>query len=97
MRDSPGGDERLLQFVKVRRPLSDNSCGRNGTRNSERSSLSKAENPCTASTIEPDRFDVILHRLQQNFYDQPVAAEHIAAAVMIELKTLDESSSALSY
>jgi hypothetical protein len=62
---------------------------------SERSSLPNAEDPRTTSTIEPARLELMLHRLQQNFYDQPPALERIAGAVLRDLQTLDESSPAV--
>ena len=55
------------------------------------------EDPRTAVTIEPNRLDEILHRLQQNFYDEPSASTRIAAAVWSDLKTLDESGSAVPH
>ena len=55
------------------------------------------QDPCTAATIEPNRLDEILQRLQQNFYDEPSASIRIAAAVWSDLKTLDESASALPH
>jgi hypothetical protein len=51
----------------------------------------------SAVTIEPSRLDEILHRLQQNFYDQPTASAQIAAAVLPDLKTLDEGASVLPH
>lgn len=57
----------------------------------------KPEDPCTATTIEPSRLEAILYRLQQNFYDQGPASERIAAAVLADLKTLDESPPALPH
>ena len=59
--------------------------------------MTKAENPRDASIIEPSRLDLILDRLQQNFYDQVPASQRIAAAVLRDLKTLDESPSALPH
>ncbi len=56
-----------------------------------------SEDPRTAVTIEPNRLDEILYRLQQNFYDEPSASIRIAAAVWADLKTLDESASALPH
>ena len=60
--------------------------------NSERSSLQKPEDSRTATAVEPCRLELILHRLQQNFYDQAPALGRIAAAVLVDLKTLDEGS-----
>ena len=59
--------------------------------------MSKAEDPRSTSTIEPARFDRILQRLQQNFYDHAPASRRIALAVLSDLKTLDEGSSALPH
>jgi hypothetical protein len=59
--------------------------------------LPHPENPRTAVTIEPTRLDEILHRLQQNFYDEPSASHRIATAVWADLKTLDESAAALPH
>jgi hypothetical protein len=59
--------------------------------------LPHPQDPRTAVTIEPNRLDEILHRLQQNFYDEPFASTRIAAAVWADLKTLDESASALPH
>ena len=56
-----------------------------------------SEDPHTAVTIEPSRLDEILHRIQQNFYDEPSASDRIAAAVWADLKTFDESASALPH
>ena len=55
------------------------------------------EDPRTAVTIEPSRLDEILHRFQQNFYDEPSASDRIAVAVWTDLKTLDESAPALPH
>lgn len=46
-------------------------------------------------TVEPVRLQLILQRLQDNFYDGTPAAEQIAAAVLVDLKQLDESPPAL--
>jgi hypothetical protein len=64
--------------------------------NWERSSLPKPEDPRT-NWIEPSRLEALQHRLQQGFYDQPEPSERIAAAVLVDLKTLDESSSVLPH
>jgi hypothetical protein len=90
-------DESGCSRVKIRRQKADNFCGRNATRNSERLSLPSSEHPWTVSSIESSRLDLILHRLQQNFYEQAPAADRVAAAVLAELKTLDESSPALPH
>jgi hypothetical protein len=59
--------------------------------------LPHPKDPRTAVTIEPSRLDEILHRLQQNFYDEPSVSDRIAAAVWADLKTFDESASALPH
>jgi hypothetical protein len=59
--------------------------------------LPKAEDSRNVSTIEPGRLDLILHRLEQNFYDQPPVSQHIAARVLFDLKTFDEDPSALPH
>jgi hypothetical protein len=59
--------------------------------------LPKAEDPRSTSPIEPSRLDLILVRLQQNFYDHPPASQRIAAAVLYDLQTFDESASALPH
>ena len=57
--------------------------------------MSNAENLHNTSPLEPARLQLMLQRLQQNFYDQTPASERIAAAVLHDLQTLDESSPAL--
>jgi hypothetical protein len=57
--------------------------------------LPNAEDSHRTSTVEPAQLELMLRRLQQNFYDQPPASERIAAAVLRDLQTLDESSPAL--
>jgi hypothetical protein len=64
--------------------------------NSERSSLPNLEHRA-AVAIDPSRARLILQRLQQTFYDQAPASERIAAAVLADLKHLDESSPALPH
>jgi hypothetical protein len=59
--------------------------------------LPKAEDSRNISTIEPGRLDLILHRLEQNFYDQPPASHHIAARLLFDLNTFDEDPSALPH
>jgi hypothetical protein len=59
--------------------------------------LPHPEDPRTAVTIEPSRLDEILHRLEQSFYDEVSASDRIAAAVWADLKTFDESASALPH
>ncbi len=51
----------------------------------------------SAMTFEPTRLRLITERLQQKFYDEPPASERIAAAVLADLKHLDESSPALPH
>ncbi|HET6778711.1 MAG TPA: hypothetical protein VFH26_07460 [Gemmatimonadales bacterium] len=55
------------------------------------------EDPRSPGIIEPSRLDEILHRLEQKFYDTPSASVRIAAGVWADLKTLDESASALPH
>jgi hypothetical protein len=50
-----------------------------------------------AAIIEPSRLRLIQQRLQQQFYDEASASERIAAAVLVDLKHLDESSPALPH
>jgi hypothetical protein len=59
--------------------------------------LPKAEDSRNVSTIEPGRLDLILHRLEQNFYDQLPVSQHIAARLLFDLNTLDEDPSALPH
>jgi hypothetical protein len=59
--------------------------------------LPHPEDPRTAVTIEPSRLDEILHRLERSFYDELSASDRIAAAVWADLKTFDESASALPH
>ncbi|HEU5303450.1 MAG TPA: hypothetical protein VFU40_02290 [Gemmatimonadales bacterium] len=51
----------------------------------------------TAATVEPSRLRQILERLQDGFYDTEPAAERIAAAVLADVKDLDESPPALPH
>lgn len=90
------GSESGCSCVKIPRLRTENFCGRKAPELG-RLSLPKAEDPRSVCTIEPDRLDLILHRLQQNFYDQPPASHRIAAAVLTDLKTLDEGPSALPH
>ena len=59
--------------------------------------MPEPENSHMAFTIEPNRLGVIASRLQQNFYDQTPASERIAAAVLVDLRTFDESSPPLPH
>jgi hypothetical protein len=59
--------------------------------------LSNPEEPSAAITLEPSRLRSIRQRLQQSFYDEAPASERIAAAVLVDLKRLDESSPALPH
>jgi hypothetical protein len=49
------------------------------------------------SQLEPDRLRLIQQRLQNDFYEVPPASERIAAAVLAQLKDLEESASALPH
>lgn len=53
--------------------------------------------PTTTATVEPNRLRLILERLQDQFYDTETASVRIATAVLPDLKTLDESRSALPH
>jgi hypothetical protein len=57
-----------------------------------RSSLPTPEEHRAAVIIDPSRLRLILERLQQRFYDDAPASERIAAAVLADMKHLDESS-----
>ncbi len=50
-----------------------------------------------AIILEPSRLGLIRQRLQQQFYDEAPASERIAAAVLVDVKHLDESSPALPH
>ena len=52
---------------------------------------------CTTTALEPQRLRVILQRLQDKFYDEPPAADRIAAGVLADVKDLDESPAALPH
>lgn len=49
------------------------------------------------ATVEPGRLRLILQRLQDRFYDSQAASERIAAAVLTDVKDLDESPPALPH
>jgi hypothetical protein len=51
----------------------------------------------TTPTVEPSRLRLILERLQSRFYDDAPASERIAAAVLADVKDLDESPPALPH
>ena len=57
--------------------------------------MSNPEEHTTPVALEPARLRSISQRLQQGFYDEVPASERIAAAVLADLKHLDESSPAL--
>ena len=59
--------------------------------------MPKPEEHRAATTIEPTRLRLILQRLQHSFYDEATASERIAAAVLVDLKHLDESPPALPH
>jgi hypothetical protein len=59
--------------------------------------LSNSEEHTAPVALEPARLRSISQRLQQGFYDEAAASERIAAAVLLELKHLDESSPALPH
>ena len=58
--------------------------------------MSQPKEHRAAITIEPSRLRLILQRLQQKFYDEAPAPERIAAAVLVDVKHLDESPPAPS-
>ncbi len=59
--------------------------------------MPKPEEHRAATTIEPSRLRLILHRLQQKFYDEAPTSDRIAAAVLVDVKHLDESPPALPH
>jgi hypothetical protein len=59
--------------------------------------LPKPEEPRAAPSVESSRLRLIGQRLQKKFYDEAPASERIAAAVLVDLKNLDESSPALPH
>ena len=57
--------------------------------------MTNSEATTATGTVEPTRLRLILERLQEQFYDSEPASVQIAAAVMAELKDLEESRPAL--
>lgn len=51
----------------------------------------------TTTLVEPDRLRLIVERLRTDFYDEPPAAERIAACVLAELNDHEESPPALPH
>jgi hypothetical protein len=51
----------------------------------------------TTATVEPSRLRLILQRLQDRFYDGEQASQRVAAAVLADVKDLDESPPALPH
>jgi hypothetical protein len=80
--------------VKIRTPRSENSSGKSRKRLSVPNSQKP---PISTTTVEPSRLRLILQRLQDRFYDGPTASEQIAAAVLTDVKDLDESPPALPH
>ena len=85
------------QAVKIQVRQTDNSLRNYWHPNSERSRLPKPEEPRAVITVEPNRLRLILQRLQERFYDEPAASERIAAAVLVDVKHLDEGPPALPH
>jgi hypothetical protein len=98
--------------VKIRMGRTENSLVRHSTQTGcrqvvragamrrvpERSSLPNSEkHRTTTATVEPSRLRLILQRLQDRFYDAEPASERIAAAVLTDVKALDESPPALPH
>jgi hypothetical protein len=63
----------------------------------ERSSVPHPDELRTTSQVEADRLRLIQQRLQNDFYEVSPASERIAAAVMTDLKDLEEGASALPH
>ncbi len=59
--------------------------------------MPKPKHPRTTIIVEPSRLRLILQRLQQNFYDEAPASARIAAAVLVDVKNLDQSPPALPH
>lgn len=59
--------------------------------------MPKPEEQHAALPVEPSRLRLILQRLQESFYDEAPASERIAAAVLVDVRHLDESSPALPH
>ncbi len=51
----------------------------------------------SCTTLEPSRLQLILQRLEDQFYDQAAASDRIAAGVLADVKDFDESSVALPH
>lgn len=51
----------------------------------------------TTATVEPSRLRLILQRLQDRFYDGEQPSQRVAAAVLADVKDLDESPPALPH
>jgi hypothetical protein len=78
--------------------ISDYYPGVHAPRVGERSSVPNSQKDrTTTTTVEPSRLRLILQRLQDRFYDGEQASQRIAAAVLADVKDLDESPPALPH
>ena len=59
--------------------------------------MPNSEGQRSSTTLEPDRLQVILQRLEDEFYDEAPASDRIAAGVLADVKDLDESCAALPH
>jgi hypothetical protein len=50
-----------------------------------------------SARVEADRLRLIQQRLREDFYEVPPASEQIAASVLAELRSREESASALPH
>jgi hypothetical protein len=50
-----------------------------------------------SESVAADRVRLIEQRLQNHFYEIPPAAGHIAASILAELRSLEQSGSGLPY
>lgn len=63
----------------------------------ERPSVPNPDEHRSISQVEADRLRLIQQRLRSDFYEVPPASERIAAAVLAELRDLEESAPALPH
>jgi hypothetical protein len=54
--------------------------------------VAKPDHHQAAMTVESTRLQLIRERLENHFYDAPLASERIAVAVVTALKNLDKAS-----
>lgn len=59
--------------------------------------MPNSEGHRSTTTLEPGRLRVIRQRLENKFYDEAPASDRIAAAVLADVKHLDESSATLPH